>query len=93
MMQEDALTVAPTMSLANSRVKGLTTVVATPAPASKGLNAYPDTEQVQRAVTRDAAAFRAIMQTHNRCLYQIARSILRPRTRRARWPYVRRSRN
>ena len=36
-----------------------------------------DTEQVRRALTRDASAFRAIMQTHNRCLYRIARSILR----------------
>jgi RNA polymerase sigma-70 factor (ECF subfamily) len=41
--------------------------------------AYPtnDTEQVRRALARDASAFRAIMQTHNRCLYRIARSILR----------------
>ena len=36
-----------------------------------------DTEQVRRALARDAGAFRAIMQTHNRCLYRIARSILR----------------
>jgi RNA polymerase sigma-70 factor, ECF subfamily len=42
-------------------------------------NAHPttDTEQVQRAFARDASAFRAIMRTHNRCLYRIARSILR----------------
>jgi RNA polymerase sigma-70 factor, ECF subfamily len=41
--------------------------------------AYPtnDTGQVRRALARDAGAFRAIMQTHNRCLYRIARSILR----------------
>ena len=41
--------------------------------------AYPtnDTEQMRRALARDAGAFRAIMQTHNRCLYRIARSILR----------------
>jgi RNA polymerase sigma-70 factor (ECF subfamily) len=40
---------------------------------------YPtaDTEQVQRALARDAGAFRAIMQTHNQRLYRIARSILR----------------
>ena len=40
---------------------------------------YPnsDTVQVQRALARDAGAFRAIMQTHNRRLYRIARSILR----------------
>ena len=40
---------------------------------------YPtnDAEQVQRALARDAGAFRAIMQTHNRRLYRIARSILR----------------
>ena len=36
-----------------------------------------DTEQVQRALTGDVGAFRAIMQTHNRRLYRIARSILR----------------
>ena len=41
------------------------------APASN------DIEQVQRALARDASAFRAIMQSHNRCLYRIARSILR----------------
>ena len=35
-----------------------------------------DTEQVQRALARDPGAFRAIMQTHNRRLYRIARSIL-----------------
>jgi RNA polymerase sigma-70 factor, ECF subfamily len=42
-------------------------------------NAYQtnDTEQVRRALTRDASAFRSIMQAHNRCLYRIARSILR----------------
>ena len=40
---------------------------------------YPtsDAEQVQRALARDAGAFRAIMQTHNQRLYRIARSILR----------------
>src|SRR6185437_9539729 len=40
---------------------------------------YPtdNTEQVQRALARDAGAFRAIMQTHNRRLYRIASSILR----------------
>jgi len=36
-----------------------------------------DAEQVQRALARDAGAFRAIMQTHNQRLYRIARSILR----------------
>src|SRR3984957_1884121 len=41
------------------------------APASN------DIEQVQRALARDAGAFRPIMQTHNRRLYRIARSILR----------------
>ena len=34
-------------------------------------------EQVRRALAGDPNAFRAIMQTHNRCLYRIARSILR----------------
>jgi RNA polymerase sigma-70 factor (ECF subfamily) len=40
---------------------------------------YPtnDTQQVQRALAREAGAFRAIMQTHNQRLYRIARSILR----------------
>jgi RNA polymerase sigma-70 factor, ECF subfamily len=36
-----------------------------------------DTEQVQRALTGDVGAFRAIMQTRNQRLYRIARSILR----------------
>jgi RNA polymerase sigma-70 factor (ECF subfamily) len=36
-----------------------------------------DTEQVQRALAHDAGAFRTIMQTHNRRLYRLARSILR----------------
>ena len=36
-----------------------------------------DTEYVRRALARDTGAFRAIMQTHNRCLYRISRSILR----------------
>jgi RNA polymerase sigma-70 factor, ECF subfamily len=41
--------------------------------------AYPidDAEQVRRALSRDAGAFRTIMQTHNRRLYRIARNILR----------------
>ena len=41
------------------------------APASN------DIERVQRALAGDADAFRANMQTHNRRLYRIARSILR----------------
>ena len=36
-----------------------------------------EAEQVRRALTRDGAAFRVIMQSHNRRLYRIARSILR----------------
>ena len=36
-----------------------------------------DTQQVRRALARDASAFRTIMQTHNRSVYRIARSILR----------------
>ena len=36
-----------------------------------------DTAHVQRALARDASAFRAIMQKHNRRPYRIARSILR----------------
>jgi len=42
------------------------------------LSGVPDDEAlVRQALTRDAAAFRAIMQRHNRRLYRIARSILR----------------
>ena len=44
---------------------------------SRFLDPTNDTEQVQRALARDAGAFRAIMQAHNRRLYRIARSILR----------------
>ena len=36
-----------------------------------------DAELVRRALARDAGAFRAIMQRHNRHLYRIARSVLR----------------
>jgi RNA polymerase sigma-70 factor (ECF subfamily) len=36
-----------------------------------------DTQEVERALAHDGNAIRAIMQTHNRCLYRIARSILR----------------
>jgi RNA polymerase sigma-70 factor (ECF subfamily) len=36
-----------------------------------------DDTHVQRALARDASAFRAIMQKHNRRLYRIARTILR----------------
>jgi RNA polymerase sigma-70 factor (ECF subfamily) len=36
-----------------------------------------DAELVQRALARDGAAFRSIMERHNRRLYRIARSILR----------------
>ena len=39
-----------------------------------------DAELVRRALARDAGAFRAIMQKHNRRLYRIARSILRDNT-------------
>ena len=39
-----------------------------------------DAELVRRALTRDAGAFRAIMQKHNRRLYRIARGILRNNT-------------
>jgi RNA polymerase sigma-70 factor, ECF subfamily len=48
-----------------------------PHAAKQTAPATNDTEQAQRALARDAGAFRAIMQTHNRCLYRIARSILR----------------
>ena len=36
-----------------------------------------DSELVRRALARDAGAFRAIMQKHNRRLYRIARGVLR----------------
>jgi RNA polymerase sigma-70 factor, ECF subfamily len=39
-----------------------------------------DAELAARAVARDAGAFRAIMQRHNRRLYRIARGILRNNT-------------
>ena len=38
--------------------------------------AADDAELVRRALARDAGAFRAIMQKHNRRLYRIARSVL-----------------
>jgi RNA polymerase sigma-70 factor (ECF subfamily) len=45
------------------------------APHVAGLS--DDAELVRRALTRDEAAFRAIMERHNRKLYRIARGILR----------------
>jgi RNA polymerase sigma-70 factor (ECF subfamily) len=36
-----------------------------------------DADLVRRAIARDGSAFRAIMQTYNRRLYRIARSVLR----------------
>src|SRR5215471_5794579 len=42
--------------------------------------ASDDAELVGRALARDAGAFRAIMQNHNRRLYRIARGILRDNT-------------
>ena len=39
-----------------------------------------DAELVRRALARDAGAFRAIMQKHNRRLYRIARGVLRNNT-------------
>ncbi len=39
--------------------------------------ASDDAAHVQRALARDASAFRAIMQKHNRRIYRIARTILR----------------
>ena len=45
-----------------------------PGPASS------DAELVQRALAREAGAFRAIMQRHNRRLYRIARGVLRNNT-------------
>src|SRR5580693_5069474 len=51
--------------------------VMAPHAAKQTAAAANDTEQVQRALDGDAGTFRAIMQTHNRRLYRIARSILR----------------
>ena len=48
-----------------------------PYAAKQTAPAASDTEQVQRALAGDGGAVRAIMQTHNRRLYRIARSILR----------------
>ncbi len=39
--------------------------------------AATDVDLARRAAARDAGAFRTIMQTHNRKLYRIARSIVR----------------
>src|ERR1700739_3983540 len=39
--------------------------------------ALNDNDRGQRAVARDAEAFRTIMQRHNRRLYRIARGVLR----------------
>ncbi|HEY8441370.1 MAG TPA: sigma-70 family RNA polymerase sigma factor, partial [Xanthobacteraceae bacterium] len=38
---------------------------------------WDDAELVRRALARDSAAFRMIIETHNRRLYRIARSVLR----------------
>src|SRR6476619_8163808 len=48
-----------------------------PHTAKQTAPAANDAEQVQRALAGDAGVFSAIMQTHNRRLYRIARSILR----------------
>lgn len=48
-----------------------------PSHAVEQIASSDDSQQVRRALARDASAFRAIMQTHNRSLYRIARSILR----------------
>jgi len=47
------------------------------APAPHVADPSEDAELVRRALTRDDAAFRIIMERHNRRLYRIARSILR----------------
>ena len=48
-----------------------------PSHAVEQIAPTDDTQQVRRALAREAGAFRSIMQTHNRSLYRIARSILR----------------
>jgi RNA polymerase sigma-70 factor, ECF subfamily len=47
-----------------------------PYAAKQTDRAANDTEQIQRALSGDADALRAIVRTHNRRLYRIARSIL-----------------
>jgi RNA polymerase sigma-70 factor, ECF subfamily len=47
------------------------------APAPRVVVSSDDAELVQRALARDDAAFRTIMDRYNRRLYRIARSILR----------------
>lgn len=47
------------------------------AAASALVAAPTDTDLVRRALARDGAAFRAIMQKYNRRLYRVARAILR----------------
>ncbi len=44
--------------------------------AAASVAAPSDTELVRRALARDAAAFRAIMKTHNQRLYRLARGIV-----------------
>jgi RNA polymerase sigma-70 factor (ECF subfamily) len=46
-------------------------------PVTQTFPPVSDDTHVQRALARDASAFRAIMQKHNRRLYRIARTILR----------------
>jgi len=48
-----------------------------PAPAPRIAVPSDDAELVRRALARDDAAFRIIMERHNRRLYRIARGILR----------------
>lgn len=48
-----------------------------PASAPRAADRSDDAELVRRALARDGAAFRAIMERHNRRLYRVARSILR----------------
>ena len=44
---------------------------------AESITDHGDMDLAQRAMARDPGAFRAIMQTHNRRLYRIARSVLR----------------
>ena len=46
-------------------------------PVTQTFPPVSDDTHVQRALARDASAFRAIIQKHNRRLYRIARTILR----------------
>ena len=55
----------------------MTVMKSAPAPQAATATASDDAELVRRALARDGAAFRTIMERYNRRLYRIARGILR----------------